>query len=295
MLDSITKPDVPTHSLERDWQPALFERRKADHLRRRLPTWRHKLGVALGSFAMLTFAMQPVFDLQLQRIDKERIVAKRTLLDDLQMGKAEITWDGLRLLSTPTSDQALETSISKVYERYAGEFMALSLSKNVPLPDNFTLGVDGYMLCGTGPSGTHSSNGCHACVASNNGDSERNRRYLARLFRRLARKSPDARLRVFAKGAGEGDMDVFAAAWFAKWPEVPRQQLLKETSDLSDAAKSLGISFDSREHLLNRVIEIAITQIATRKQAHETAIPFVPVLPIVIQHGVSAPSAPMAG
>lgn len=286
---------MSSETVEHEWTAELFKARKADHIRRRPPTWRHKLGVALGSFAMLTFAAQPVFDLQMERIDKERIVAKRTLLDDLQMGKIEITWDGLRLLSTTTSDQALETSISKVYERYAAEFMTLSLSKNAPLPDNFTLGVAGYTLCGTGPGGTHSSNGCHACVASNSGDSERNRRYLARLLRRLARKSPDGRLRVFARGVGDADMDVFAAAWFAKWPDAPRQMLLKEASDLSDAAKSLGISFDAREHLLNRVIETAINQIAMPKQSREAAISVVPVLPIVIQHGASVRSTPMLG
>ncbi|MDX1922456.1 MAG: hypothetical protein SFW65_04945 [Alphaproteobacteria bacterium] len=295
MLDSITKPDTPTHSLEREWGPALFAERKADHIRRRVPTWRYKVGVALGSFAMLTFAAQPVIDLQLERMDRERIVAKRMLLDDLQKGKVEITWDGLRLLSTPTSDQALETSISKVYERYAGEFMTLSVSKNIPLPENFTLGAAGYMLCGTGPAGSHSSNGCHACVASNRNDSERNRRYLARLLRRLAQKSTNPALRAFAKATGDGDMDVFAQVWFAKWPEASQQLLLKETCDLSDAAKSLGISFDTKEHLLNRVIEVAINQIAMRKQSGEAAVPFVPILPTVIHQAAFVAPAQMPG
>lgn len=280
---------MSSETVEHEWTPELFQTRKANHIRRRPPTWRRRLGVALGSFAMLTFAAQPVIDLQMERMDRERIVAKQTLLDDLQMGKVEITWDGLRLLSTPTSDQALETSISKVYERYAAEFMTLSVSRNAPLPESFTLGVAGYTLCGTGPSGTHSSSGCHACVASNSGDSERNRHYLARLLRRLARKSPDARLRVFAKGAGEGDMDTFATAWFTKWPDATRQLLLKEAYDLNDAAKSLGISFDTKEHILNRVIEIAINQIAARKRSNDVAMSFVPVLPIVIQHAASVP------
>lgn len=295
MLDNITKPDMAPHSLEREWGAALFEGRKADHIRRRLPTWRHKFGVALGSFAMLTFAAQPVIDLQLERMDRERIAAKRMLLDDLQRGKAEITWDGLRLLSTPTSDQALETSISKVYERYAGEFMTLSVSKNIPLPENFTLGAAGYMLCGTGPAGTHSSNGCHACVASNSGNSERNRRILARLFRRLARRAPDPRFRAFAVAAGDGDMDVFAQAWFAKWPEASQQLLLKEASDLCDAAKSLGITFDTTKHVLNRVIEVAIKQIATRKQSGEAAVTFVPILPTIIHQAAFVTAAQMPG